>query len=328
VTPIGNTASINVCPTTTTTYTAQLVYTNCNGQTVTQTDQVNVNVSTLAVTMSNNVNICTGGSTQLSATATGATTWSWVPATNLSSTTVSNPTANPTSTTTYTCYVSNGTCQGSGTVTVTVSPMTSASAGPDDTICFNGNTQLNASGGVIYSWAPATGLSNPNIANPVANPTATTTYTVYITDANGCQGQDQVTITVSPQMTSNPTGFPTSCNGNCDGTGTVVANGGMPPYSYSWSNGQLTQNASGLCAGTYSVWVTDVAGCSQMNTISITSPPALTLAPTSVTANCGLSDGSACANAAGGTPPYTYTWNNIPNTSCISSIPAGTYILW
>ena len=93
---VGNTASINVCPTTTTTYTAQVVYTNCNNTTVSVTDQVVVNVSSLAVTMGPNASICLGGNTPLSATATGATSWSWVPANNLSCTTCSNPTASPT----------------------------------------------------------------------------------------------------------------------------------------------------------------------------------------------------------------------------------------
>src|SRR5690606_41844700 len=58
--------------------------------------------------------------------------------------------------------------------------------------------QLNATGGTSYSWSPITGLSNPNIANPIACPTANTTYTVIVTNANSCTATDSVTITLNP----------------------------------------------------------------------------------------------------------------------------------
>ena len=55
---------------------------------------------------------------------------------------------------------------------------------------------MSASGGVTYSWTPTTGLDNSNIANPIAQPTVTTTYTVLVTDANGCVDTDDVTVEV------------------------------------------------------------------------------------------------------------------------------------
>jgi hypothetical protein len=71
-----------------------------------------------------------------------------------------------------------------------------ANAGNDVTICLNGSTTLNATGGVSYQWTPATGLSNPSIANPVASPTVTTVYAVTVTDVNGCTDADSVTVNV------------------------------------------------------------------------------------------------------------------------------------
>jgi hypothetical protein len=85
------------------------------------------------------------------------------------------------------------------TIYVTVNPLPVADAGSDATIYIGYpplSTQLNATGGVSYSWSPATGLSDPNIANPVAQPAVTTTYTVTVTDANGCIDTDDVTVTV------------------------------------------------------------------------------------------------------------------------------------
>jgi gliding motility-associated-like protein len=324
---VGNTASINVCPTTTTTYTAQVVHTNCNGSQVTVTDQVVVNVSTLSVTMSANATICTGGNTQLSATATGATSWSWVPATNLSCTTCSNPTANPTATTTYTCYVSNGTCQGQGTVTVTVTPMANANAGPDVSICFGSSTQLNASGGATYSWAPATGLSNPNIANPVASPTTTTTYTVYVVTSQGCQGNDAITVTVDPQITLATAGFSTSCSNTCNGQAVCIPAGGTQPFTYSWApSGGTNASATGLCAGTYTIFVTDALGCTSTDTAIVNSPAPIVLNTNSTNASCGQPNGQACVVANGGVGPYTYLWTPGNQTaSCANNVATGTY---
>lgn len=324
---IGNTPSINVCPTSTSTYTAQVVHTNCNGAQVTVTDQVVVNVSTLAVTMSSNATICTGGNTILSATATGATSWSWVPATNLSCTTCSNPTASPTATTTYTCYVSNGVCQGTGTVTVTVTPMANANAGPDVTICFGSNTQLNASGGSIYSWAPATGLSNPNIANPVASPTTTTTYTCYVTTPAGCFGNDAITVNVDPQLSIATAGFNTTCNGNCNGQAVCIPGGGTQPFTYSWSptpgnNASIT----GLCAGIYTVVVTDLNGCTITDTANVNNPSAIVLNTNPTNSSCGQANGQACVAISGGTAPYTQVWSPSNQTTlCASNLLSGTY---
>jgi hypothetical protein len=85
------------------------------------------------------------------------------------------------------------------TVEVTVWPLPTAYAGEDVQIYIGYpplSAQLNATGGVSYSWDPTTGLSDPNIANPVAQPSVTTTYTVTVTDANGCQDTDDITVNV------------------------------------------------------------------------------------------------------------------------------------
>lgn len=147
------------------------------------------------VTASSDTTICAGASVNLN--ASGASTYTWTPPGTLNNANIANPVATPTATTTYTVSGSNGTCDDLEFVLVTVQvPL--ADAGQDVVICTGQSTQLNATGGVSYSWSPATGLSNPGIPNPVANPTVTTTYTVTVTDALGCSTIDVVTVTVNP----------------------------------------------------------------------------------------------------------------------------------
>lgn len=93
-------------------------------------------------------------------------------------------------------------CTANSTYQVTITAPANVNAGADVSICDGDATNLSGSGGVSYSWSPATGLSDPNIANPVATPAATTTYTLTATDANGCQGTDDVAVTVNPLPTA------------------------------------------------------------------------------------------------------------------------------
>ncbi|WP_205504586.1 Ig-like domain-containing protein [Rufibacter psychrotolerans] len=84
-------------------------------------------------------------------------------------------------------------------VRVTVAPI-SANAGRDTTIIEGQSVQLRATGGNTFKWTPATTLSNPDVANPIATPTATTTYTVTVSSGAGCEAVDDVTITVLPRI--------------------------------------------------------------------------------------------------------------------------------
>jgi hypothetical protein len=123
-------------------------------------------------------------------TASGADNYIWSPAAGLSGTTGPNVTAMPAVTTTYTIIGwNNGPlgCADTLYTTFTILPDPAISAGPDDTICLGGSTQLQGTGGLIYQWSPATGLSNPNIANPIASPTITTTYILNATAMTGQQ---------------------------------------------------------------------------------------------------------------------------------------------
>src|SRR5262249_9672294 len=145
---------------------------------------VTVTVNPLPVVNTTPATICVGLSGHIS--ASGGTTYSWNPSTGLSNPNVSNPLINPTTTTTYSVIVTdvNG-CVSGGSATVTVNPLPVVNTIPAS-ICIGLSGQISASGGTSYTWSPSASLSNPNISNPTASPTVTTTYSVTVADANGC----------------------------------------------------------------------------------------------------------------------------------------------
>lgn len=111
-------------------------------------------------------------------------------------------------------YVTNGPCPSSSIVTIEIFDLPVANAGPDVSFCPGSSVNLNGTGPGVPSWSPATGLSNPNILNPIANPAVATTYTLTV-NLNGCIGTDDVVVTPlnpTPILVSNDT---TICEGDC-----------------------------------------------------------------------------------------------------------------
>lgn len=178
--------SITVNPTSSQTYS--VVGTDANGCTNSTTFSVTVVAPPTAGVSGNNTS-CAGSPVTLTATGGGTYAWS-------SGGTTATEVVTPSSTTTYTVVVSNGTCTDTATITVNVSSGPVVNAGTDTTINFGGSADLSANGGGTYSWTPTNDLDNPSSATPVATPTVTTTYTVMVTDTNGCVSYDTVTVTV------------------------------------------------------------------------------------------------------------------------------------
>lgn len=202
-----NIANPVASPAATTTYT--LTITDANGCTGIDSMVLTVNVP-IVPAMSSDTSICIGEAANL--TATPGVVFSWSPNTGLSNAAGSFTTASPNGTTTYTCTVTdiNG-CISTGQVVVTIFPTNFATAGNDTSILPGLSAQLNATNpnGINYTWSPIDYLNDPNIANPIANPTATTTYTVSMTDVNGCITNDDVIVILQPacQGVINATAF-------------------------------------------------------------------------------------------------------------------------
>jgi len=177
-------------PSNTTTYTVTV--SNIHG--CTTQDNVVVNVHPLPiVSAGNNQSICLGDSTTL--TANGGVFYHWNTGENTPSITVS-----PLVNTVYTVTATDAFgCTNTDNVVVNVLPLPIAYAGNDTSICPGTSAQLYASGGTTYSWSPGTGLNNVNIFNPIANPLSEITYTVNVTDTNGCSQTDDVVISIYPE---------------------------------------------------------------------------------------------------------------------------------
>lgn len=137
-------------------------------------------------------------------------------------------------------------------------PLSNYGVSNDTVVCRGSGVQLTAFGGISYRWSPATGLSNPNVANPVASPLSTTTYTVTITDAQSCVYARQVRVQVlsAPMPLVSPSGVVRLCPG--DSTVLAVAPGYV---SYLWSTGATTPSITVSSPGSYTVTVTDINGC-------------------------------------------------------------------
>lgn len=143
--------------------------------------------------------ICEGKTFQLNPTSNG-TSFSWTPAASLNNGAILNPIASPIITTKYFVTATTGICTRLDSITVFVDPAPIPNAGADKTLCFAQDHQLNGSGGVSYTWTPATNLDDPTIFNPtVINPASSIIYALAVVDAKGCNSlkDDSVTITVS-----------------------------------------------------------------------------------------------------------------------------------
>ena len=178
-------------PTTTVTY--RVVVTD--GSAVVDSIDVMVTVFNAVPTANagNDTTICSQDTLQLA--GSGGVQYAWTPGGSLSDSTISNPMAYPQSTTSYILTATNGCGSDNDTVVVTVSPLPvllSTNTG----ICPGDTFQLVASGATTYLWSPGGSLSDPTIANPVASPLVSTTYSLTATSALGCITNDNVTISV------------------------------------------------------------------------------------------------------------------------------------
>ncbi len=204
-----------------------------------------------------------------------------------------------------------------------------ADAGTDTEICSGGSTQLNAIGGTTYSWSPSTGLDDPNIANPVASPDATTIYTVTVSNDGRCPDTDDVIVSVLPSPIPNASATEETYNNANDGTATCAPTGGILPYNYLWSNSETTQSILNLEPNNYTITVTDNNGCTAEETVTVNEfvCPTLTINATQQDAQCnGSCDGSiTITGVTNGVAPFTYSWSNNATTATNSGLCAGEY---
>jgi gliding motility-associated-like protein len=264
-----NNASPLVSPQTPTTYFIQIT----DGYKCVNKDSVFVDVKQfVSIDAGNDTTICQTDAIQLKPIS-DALHYKWSPAATLDYDTLKKPIATPLSTTTYHVIGNIGKCQSSDNITIRVVPYPKVYAGTDANICFDSSTILHATGGSKYLWTPSFYLSNPNIANPVANPASTIQYIVTVSDTLGCPKgvNDTVVVNVFPKIIANA-GRDTS----------VVINqplqlNGSGGETYLWSPATGLNNANIANPVTilqnnqqYILKVGNAAGCFERDTMNVT----------------------------------------------------------
>ena len=299
--------------------THTLTYTFTDGNNCTNSITQTIQVYALPnVVMSSNTSICIGGTTQLNVTpfgGGGGYSFLWNNGTLLNSATISNPVATPVNTTTFTVTVTDiRGCKRTGSTTITVNPLPALTLNPATNMCQGSNTQLNVqvmpAGTYAYSWSNGASLSSTTIANPVATPAVSTTYTVTVTNTStSCVSTAQTVVTVLP----NPIPAITGLNANYCLSAAPVTLTGNPAGGVFTINGipavQLDPAITGVGGHTVTYSVTQANNCvaSINQTVNVRALPV---------ADAGQ-DQSVCtgfqvnlnASASGGAPPYQYLWS-------------------
>jgi len=296
--------AISFIPTATTTYI--VTGTDANGCVNTATTTVTVNPLPVVTANSSSALVCTGSS--LTLTGGGASTYTW------DNNVMNAVSFVPTATTTYmvTGTDANG-CVNTATTTVTVNPLPIVTANSSAaSVCAGAGVTLTGGGASTYTW-------NNNVIDAISFvPTATTTYMVTGTDANGCSNTATLTVTVNPLPIVTATSSAASV---CTGGSVTLTGGGA--LTYTWDNNVI--NAVSFIPTTnttYMVTGTDANGCTNTATVTVTLGGLLTvnLGPNII--QCG---GTAMLDA--GNIGAMYIWNNASTTQTISVSASGTYIV-
>jgi gliding motility-associated-like protein len=327
-TPTGQTGS-TASGLTSGTYTATITDANgCSSIISVSVTQPNA----LSATTSTTDALCNGGATG-TATANasggvGAYTYSWNTSPVQTIQTAINLPAGC-----YTVLVTdaNG-CTTTQVACVTEPTALSATTSTTDVLCNSdttGTATVNPSGGVspyTFNWD-----TSPIQNGQTATGLAQGTYTIVVTDQNGCNYFTTAVVTEPPPVSAIISTTDVLCNGGSTGTASVIASGGVAGYIYLWNPGlQTGTTANGLTVGCYTVTVTDANGCTVTQTACVAEPNAVTVTATSTPAICnGGSTGTATAAASGGVGGYVYVWNTSPPqmSQTATSLSNGTYVV-
>lgn len=332
--PIATTDTVTVCPPgPTNSYVAEVTYTNCNNAQVVVRDTVTVTLNPANIISNPTVvdNFCPDdsiGSISLSPSG-GNPAYTFVWSTGSTSNSISNLPVGS-----YSVTITDAdSCQMDTVINIGFLTNISTSIVGTDPGCAgfsNGSATASPSGGTApytFQWSPTGGT------NPTATGLPAGTFTVVVTDANGCMDTASITLGEPAPLALTLSSTPVSCAGADDGTATVSISGGTPGYSPIWSTTplQTTLTATNLPPGNYLILVIDNNGCQDTSSVSVIGPdPLQVLIAGSQDVSCnGGSDGYALSNVTGGNPPYTYNWNTTPVQSSDSAggLSAGTYLL-
>ncbi len=228
---------------------------------------------------------------------------------------------------------SSQTCDTTLTVVIPQPAVLNALAVQNQQVSCNGGsngialvTGIGGTAPYSYQW------DDPNLQTSAsATGLSAGTYNVVVTDANLCTANGTVTITQAPAISVAVDIDSASCNGATDASILAIVSGGTPGYTYSWNPNAVAGNPlTGIGAGSYSLTVTDANNCvAELQNILVQQPLPIVLSlvqQQNVTCN-GASDGQAEISVLGGTPGYTYIWDDpsSQSTALAGGLAPGTY---
>ena len=190
------------------------------------------------------------------------------------------------------------------------------------TACLASSGQIDVSitgGNAPFSTEWSNGATGLNLTDLAAGD-----YTLTVTDALGCFVDTTITIDDVVPTVFEGTVEHVTCYGAANGAIDITILEGTPNYIFEWDNGMMTEDISGLTAGTYRVKITDGNGCSVWGSYNVLEPQALT-ATMDVVQPTSTNDGEIDLTVGGGTAPYSYTWNTGDVSEDLFGVPAGFY---
>lgn len=202
-----------------------------------------------------------------------------------------------------------------------------------DVTCYGGSNG-KATFSVSCPDGPCVTKWNHNGSSASTITVSAGTYVAYTVDKNGCTSTNAISVEEPLPVVGNATAIDAKCHGTATGSVTVVPSGGNGGYSVSWSNGGSGITQTSVSKGTYKAVITDSKGCKSSSSfansgiIAVVGEPStsvsVSLKGTNVSCFNG-SDGRVDLSGSGGTPPYTYNWNNGAKTEDLENIKAGNY---
>ncbi|MDO8998813.1 MAG: gliding motility-associated C-terminal domain-containing protein [Bacteroidota bacterium] len=302
----SNGASVTANPLATTVYSV----TGADASGCLKTNTLMLTVNPLPTLTATSNTMCLGTSASL--TVNGAVGYTWTPAGSLNNPNGSTVTATPTTSTIYTITgVSNKGCSGTTTTSVSVKPLP-VLAISNHTICSGNSANIGVLGANNYTWSPGTALNATNIANVIANPLQTITYTVIGKDLNGCVQSTISTVVVNPL----PVISITSPSAICRGQNALMSSSGAVTYTWNNSVNTSSQSVNPIVTTTYSVVGQDANGCSNTGTVLIN---VFTQPTLNITGTPTVCVGNAITLSANG--GINYNWNTGETTNTITIEP-------
>lgn len=190
-----------------------------------------------------------------------------------------------------------------------------------------GAIRVTPSGGTTpYSYMWSNSATTQDLSNITAG-----SYTLTLTDANGCTAQQTIAVTVDSAKAVKlavDSVIKVDCSSTNSGGILVTTTGGVMPYSYSWSNSATSEDITNVGIGSYTLVATDNAGCTATITETVTKVPIFVITPSVNNVSCyGSADGSAGLTIADGSGSYSYSWSNSASTDSLTNLAPGVYIV-